>query len=116
MGTKREQPQGEVLPAHECRTTTPAPRNGKVEPDGRRHRRNPERNAGGSMSLRSRLRTWWKAVTHSEQLNGEIEDELAFHIEAYANDLMRSGLPRDEALRRARVELGGLSAQKENCR
>ncbi|QNI33743.1 ABC transporter permease [Alloacidobacterium dinghuense] len=68
------------------------------------------------MSLASRIATWWKAVTRPEQLNSEIEDELAFHIEAYANDLMRSGLPREEAFRRARAELGGLAAQKENCR
>lgn len=68
------------------------------------------------MSLRSRFRTWWKAVTRSEQLSNELDDELAFHIEAYASDLMRSGLPREEAFRRARAELGGIAAQKENCR
>ncbi|MGC1297002.1 MAG: ABC transporter permease [Alloacidobacterium sp.] len=68
------------------------------------------------MGLASRIRTWWKAVTRHEQLNGEIEDELAFHIEAYANDLMRSGLPREEAFRRARIELGGVAVQKENIR
>jgi predicted permease len=64
----------------------------------------------------SRIRTWWKAITRREQLNSEIEDELAFHIESYAEDLMRSGLPREEALRRARAELGGIAAQRENCR
>src|SRR5271170_7783773 len=68
------------------------------------------------MGLASRIRTWWKAVTRHEQLNGEIEDELRFHIEAYANDLMRSGLPREEAFRRARIELGGVAVQKENIR
>ena len=68
------------------------------------------------MSIASRCRTWWKAVTRHEQLNGEIEDELAFHLNSYADDLMRSGVPRDEALRRARAELGAIAAQKENCR
>jgi predicted permease len=68
------------------------------------------------MSLRSRFSTWWKAVTRANQLDSEIEEELAFHIETRAEDLMRNGLPREEALRQARVELGGLSAQKENCR
>ena len=63
------------------------------------------------MSLASRIATWWKAVAHPEQLNAEIEDELAFHVEAYAKDLMRSGLPREEAFRRARAELGGRAAQ-----
>jgi predicted permease len=68
------------------------------------------------MSLRSRIATWWKAVRRPEQFSDEIEDELRFHIEAYATDLMRSGLPREEAFRRARAELGGLAAQKEDCR
>jgi len=68
------------------------------------------------MSLQSRFRTWWKAITRSEQLGSEIEDELAFHVEAYAADLMHSGIPREEAFRRARIELGGIAAQKENCR
>jgi predicted permease len=68
------------------------------------------------MGLASRITTWWKAVTRQEQLNGEIEDELAFHIEAYANDLIRSGLPLCEAFRRARIELGGVAVQKENIR
>lgn len=68
------------------------------------------------MSIASRCRTWWKAVTRREQLNGEIEDELAFHLNSYADDLMRSGVPRDEALRRARAELGAIAAQRENCR
>jgi predicted permease len=68
------------------------------------------------MSAGSRLRTWWKAVTRGEQLNGEIEEELAFHVESYAADLMKGGLSRDGAMRRARAELGGIAAQKENCR
>lgn len=68
------------------------------------------------MSLRSRFRTWWKAITRSERLNSEIEDELTFHIEAYASDLMQNGLPREEAFRRARVELGGVAVQRENMR
>ena len=27
------------------------------------------------MNIASRFRTWWKAITRREQLNGEIEDE-----------------------------------------
>jgi predicted permease len=68
------------------------------------------------MSIVSRCRTWWKAMTRRDRLNAEIEDELAFHLASYADDLMRNGVPRDEALRRARAELGTIAAQKENCR
>ena len=68
------------------------------------------------MRIARRFVTWWEAITRREQLNSEIEDELTFHIEEYAKDLMRSGVSQDEAQRRARVELGGIAAQKENCR
>lgn len=68
------------------------------------------------MSIASRSRTWWKAITRRERLNREIEDELAFHLASHADDLMRGGASREEALRRARAELGGIAAQKENCR
>lgn len=68
------------------------------------------------MSLASRFTTWWKAISRRDELNSEIENELAFHIESRADDLMRSGFPRGEALRRARAELGGVTAQKESCR
>jgi predicted permease len=68
------------------------------------------------MSLHSRFSTWWKAVVQPERLSSELDDELAFHLDSYAEDLMRSGLSNEEAYRRARIELGGLAAQKENCR
>jgi hypothetical protein len=68
------------------------------------------------MRLLSRISTWWKAVGRRRELDRQIGEELQFHIESYAEDLIRSGLPRDEAMRRARAELGSISARKENCR
>jgi predicted permease len=68
------------------------------------------------MRLRSRIATWWKAVTRANQFDSEMEDELAFHIDACAEDLMRQGVPEHEAFRRARAEVGSIASQKENCR
>jgi len=68
------------------------------------------------MSLGSRAKTWWKAVTRPREVAAQVEEELEFHIESYAEDLMRTGVSREEALRRARAELGSLAAGKENCR
>jgi hypothetical protein len=68
------------------------------------------------MRLYSRIATWWKAVTRTDQLNSEIEDELAFHIDSRAEDLIRKGVPEHEAFRRARAEVGSIANQKENCR
>jgi hypothetical protein len=46
----------------------------------------------------------------------EMEAELRFHIEAFAEDLVRHGVPREKALRRARIEFGGVERAKEECR
>jgi predicted permease len=49
-------------------------------------------------------------------MESEMDAELRFHMEAYGEDLMRSGVPRQEALRRARLEFGGIERAKEECR
>lgn len=43
-------------------------------------------------------------------------EELRFHIEQYADDLVRSGVPPEKAVRRARIEFGGLNSVKGDCR
>src|SRR3989442_4731078 len=45
-----------------------------------------------------------------------MDAELRFHVEAFAEDLVRSGVPRQEAMRRARIEFGGIERAKEECR
>jgi predicted permease len=68
------------------------------------------------MSLRSRIATSWKALTRPEQFHHEMTEELQFHIEKRADDLMRDGVSREDALRRARIELGGIPVQTETMR
>ena len=68
------------------------------------------------MSLRSRVRTWWRAVTRGVDVDAQVDEELRFHIESYAEDLVHGGMPREEAMRRAKAELGSLAAGKEKCR
>jgi putative ABC transport system permease protein len=46
----------------------------------------------------------------------EIAEELRVHIEHRADDLERTGLPRAEAERRARLEFGGFEKFREECR
>jgi len=45
-----------------------------------------------------------------------MDAELRSHMAAYAEDLVRNGLPEREAMRRARMEFGGLERVKEECR
>lgn len=68
------------------------------------------------MSLRSRILTWWRALTRPDELNRQVGEELQFHIQSYAVDLERKGVERGEALRQARAELGSIAAGKEQCR
>jgi len=68
------------------------------------------------MSLNSRLQTWWRAVRRGPEVDAQVDEELRFHVESYAEDLMRRGMPCEEAMRRAKTELGSLAAGKENCR
>ena len=68
------------------------------------------------MMLWSRLRSWWSVTLRRARMESEMDAELRFHIEAYAEDLMRGGIPRQEALRRARMEFGGIERVKEEGR
>jgi len=68
------------------------------------------------MSALARFRSWLRAMTRRPALEQEMHAELRFHIEAYAEDLMCGGMSREEAMRRARMELGGVEAQKEAMR
>ncbi len=68
------------------------------------------------MRLWSRLRSWARANLGRSRMESEMDAELKFHMEAYANDLVRSGVPREEAMRRARLEFGGIERAKEECR
>src|SRR5579872_2765297 len=63
-------------------------------------------------SLRFRIATLFRR----SQLNAEMEEELRSHIQHRADDLERSGLPRGEAERRARIEFGGHVRYKEESR
>ncbi|PYU13374.1 MAG: hypothetical protein DMG37_10630 [Acidobacteria bacterium] len=63
-----------------------------------------------------RVRSWVRSMMQRSRMEREMDAELRFHIEAFAEDLARSGVPREEALRRARIEFGGVERAKEECR
>jgi predicted permease len=46
----------------------------------------------------------------------QLDEELRFHLERQAEKYMDSRLSREEALRRARAEFGGVELAKEECR
>ena len=64
----------------------------------------------------TRLRSLVRALTSRGDFEAGLTDELRFHIEQYAEDLVRSGVSPEEARRRARLELGAINTVKEECR
>jgi len=68
------------------------------------------------MKLWKHIQSWLRATLRRSRVEREMQAELRFHIEAFAEDLVRRGVPREEALRRARIEFGGMERAKEECR
>jgi predicted permease len=62
------------------------------------------------------MRSWSRAILRRSLLESEMDAELHFHIEAFTEELVRSGVSRQEAIRRARIEFGGVERVKEECR
>jgi predicted permease len=68
------------------------------------------------MRIFSSLLSGISALFHRSRIDEEMEEELRAHIQDRASDLERSGLPRAEAERRARLEFGGYQKFKEEIR
>lgn len=58
-----------------------------------------------------RLLNWWGG--RRARLERDLERELQYHLERRISDLAQSGVPRDEAQRRAVAELGGVAPVRE---
>ena len=68
------------------------------------------------MKLLSSLRSIISILFRRSRVERDMDEELRSHIAARADDLMRSGLTRPEASRRARLEFGGYQKYKEEIR
>jgi putative ABC transport system permease protein len=68
------------------------------------------------MTLGSRIAAWLRTMAGRSRIENEMSEELRFHVDAYANDLEKRGVPREEAYRRARMEFGSVERSKEECR
>ncbi|SPE26075.1 conserved membrane hypothetical protein [Candidatus Sulfopaludibacter sp. SbA3] len=56
------------------------------------------------------------SIFRRKKFESDMATELGFHMEAYIDDLVRSGMDRAEAARRARIEFGAVEATKDDCR
>src|SRR5271169_6962533 len=57
-----------------------------------------------------------RSLFRRETVESEMEDELRFHSEHQIEKYLKTGVSRGEALRRVRMEFGGLEQVKEDCR
>ncbi|HET6844601.1 MAG TPA: ABC transporter permease [Candidatus Angelobacter sp.] len=60
------------------------------------------------------MRKLWHSV--APRTHSDVEEEFLATLEAYQEDLVRQGLPEDEARRKARIDLGRPAAQNETYR
>src|SRR5690348_13384743 len=68
------------------------------------------------MKVLAAARSWSRALLRRTRFEGDMDTELRAHIEAYTEDLVRDGMLPEEALRRARIQFGGVERIKEECR
>ena len=67
-------------------------------------------------TLASRIKSLLNHALRRKRSESEMEAELRFHVDAFTEDLVRQGVPRPEAHRRARIEFGAIENTKEECR
>jgi putative ABC transport system permease protein len=64
----------------------------------------------------SQIRSLWKGLWNRTQVEGELSDEMRFHVQTRAQHLQGSGLSPEEAHRRARIEFGSVVSYQEQVR
>jgi predicted permease len=66
------------------------------------------------MSLLAAIRKLWHSI--APRSHSDVEEEFRSTLDAYQEDLIRQGLPEEEARRKARIDLGQPAAQNETYR
>ena len=66
------------------------------------------------MSLLAAMRKLWHSI--APRTHSDVEEEFRSTLDAYREDLVRQGLPEEEARRKARIDLGQPGAQNETYR
>src|SRR5262245_48687447 len=64
----------------------------------------------------AKLRSLLAGLFRRSRVESEMANELRFHIEARAADLVSRGMNADQALRRARIEFGSVEKYKDEIR
>ena len=68
------------------------------------------------MSRGARIASWLRALAHPRRLAQQMDEEMAFHIDRRAADLVREGLTPEAATRQARIEFGAVATHRHGMR
>ena len=60
--------------------------------------------------------SWWRRLLRGRRMDQELDAELRSHCELQVAEKVSSGMSEDEARRSCRLEFGGLTHIKEDCR
>ena len=66
--------------------------------------------------MRGRLTGWLRSLRHRRDLDGALDEELRFHLDAQIQKNLRIGMPPDEARRQALLRFGGVQRAREETR
>src|SRR5689334_2116721 len=64
----------------------------------------------------SKLRSYARNLRGRNAFEDAMDDEMRFHLESRAADLVRRGLSPADAARQARIEFGSIERQKDDAR
>src|SRR5262245_6649962 len=64
----------------------------------------------------ARIRSFLTGLLRRNRVEDDLADEVAFHLDARVQDLIRRGLSPDAARRQARLEFGSVERYKEDVR
>jgi putative ABC transport system permease protein len=68
------------------------------------------------VELMARVRSLWRGVVRTRQVDADLKEEFRLHIELRAADLVRVGMTPAEAARKARAEFGNTEHHVEKAR
>ena len=94
------------------------PNSGRACRNSSMHPSRHKSSRGGAKMTRllARLNSLCALKLGRTQFESEMEAEIRFHLQSRTEDLIRSGLPPDQAARQARLEFGGIASIKQHAR
>src|SRR5580704_9946854 len=114
MGGIGEQSPRPLLFAHRCGYASAQGRDRQMDRHGRCRRRHSRQEGGRAMSLLATIGKLWPSI--APRTHSDVEEEFRSTLDAYQEDLIRQGLPEEEARRKARIDLGQPASQNETYR